>query len=164
MVLLKQPRVYLPIVFLLIIVVATYAFVFLNRSQISSRLLAPQTPSSAPIKQIPSGKQVYNVSTGAKVAGPKIQQVTLDPQTPAADQSQTVTMTITNDTPITEGIVTLQTDTKEQIRVLKLISGTKTDGTWQVTWKFADTYDRNYAILFDIKSPSGEYKNGMRLR
>lgn len=122
------------------------------------------TPTPRPIKELPGGKQVYNVSNGPKVIGPKIQQITLDPQTPSLEATQTVTIKVKNDSPVTEAIAYVQTDNKELRHIMNLIQGTTTDGTWQASWKMSDTYNYTYYIRFDLKSATGEYNDGIRLR
>ncbi len=123
-----------------------------------------KTPTSRPIKDIPGGKQVYNVSNGPKVVGPKIQQITLDPQIPSPKDTQTVTITVKHDSPVTEATAYVETDNTVSKYPMKLIQGTTTDGTWQGSWKINDTYNYNYYIRFDLKSATGEYNNGIRLR
>lgn len=181
---LKQPKVYIPVAVFVLLYIALNVWVFFYgtemfgkkagnaletvsfaRPQVSSPTPKPTlTPTPRPIKELPGGKQVYNVSSGPKVIGPKIQQITLDPQTPSPQETQTVTIKVKHDSPVTEAVAYVQTDNKELNYAMKLIEGTTTDGTWQASWKMADTYNYNYYIRFDLKSATGEYNDGIRLR
>lgn len=122
------------------------------------------TPDLRPIKEIPDGRQVYNVSHGNNVVGPKIQKIIIDPQTPAPKEKQTVTIVITNDSPLTEATAYIKTDNREVGHRLALIEGNLNNGTWSASWRITDTYDHTYSIRFDLKSPTGEYNNGMVFR
>ncbi|MBU1326794.1 DUF11 domain-containing protein [Patescibacteria group bacterium] len=171
---LKQPKVFVPLSIFLIIYIALNVWVFsygtktwggwFDKAPPAPAAPPTPTPTPSPIKDIPGGKQVYNVSNGDKVVGPKISQITLDPQTPTPDETQTVTIKVKNDSPVTETSVYIQTDNNELKHVLKLIEGTATDGTWQGSWKITDTYNYNYYFRFNLISATGEYNDGPRLR
>jgi hypothetical protein len=165
--LLKQPRVYIPIAILFFVAVGVNAFVFFKGPKLFSQMfsLTPTpTPDLRPIKEIPSGRQIYNVSNGSNVVGPKMQKIILDPQTPTPQEKQTVTITVKNNSPLTEAMAYIKTDNRELGYPLTLIEGTKTDSTWQGSWKISDTYDHTYSIRFDLKSSTGEYNDSIVLR
>lgn len=175
-----KSKVYIPLAIFLLVYIGANVFVYFNRKLFTQRvttfiqslkksppsLASPPTPTPTPrpIKEIPGGKQVYEVSSGKKVVGPKIQEITIDPQTPTSKETQTVTITVKNDSPVTEAIVYIQTDNKELRHVLKLIGGTATDGTWSASWRMTDTYNYNYYFRFNLKSATGDYNDGPRLR
>jgi hypothetical protein len=164
--LLKRPIIYLPLVLLFVLAVGVNLFSFINKDKLTSQnnTAVTPTPTPGPIKSISSGKQIYNVSHGSAVKGPKIQQVTIDPQTPAPKEKQTVTLVIKNDSPLTEAVVYIQTDNRELSFPLKLIEGNTQNGTWQGTWGISDTYNYTYYLRFNLKSPTGDYNSGIRLR
>lgn len=177
---LKRPKVYIPLAILFCLYIGINVFVYFYSSNVFNletfarfpflnTFMQPTesptpTPTPRPIRAIPGGKQVYTVSNGSDVAGPKIQEVTIDPQTPKSSETQTVTITVKNDSPVTEATAIIQTDHNQYKNSLKLISGTATNGIWQGSWSITDTYNYTYAILFDLKSSTGEYNNGMRFR
>jgi hypothetical protein len=122
------------------------------------------TSTPRPIKSLPGGKQIYNFSHGAGVIGPKLQQVVVDPLTPGVGETQAVTITIKHDSPVTEASVVLLTDIQTTVYPLTLIAGTTTDGTWQGSWKIPETYNYNYYLKFSLKSATGNYNDGLKLR
>lgn len=129
------------------------------------------TPSAAkPVKTvcpnyaIPKGAHTYLTSYGPGVTGPKRQTTTFDPLDPAVGQNQTVTVVLKNDSPVTDATATFFSDTTSQIAKFKLISGTTSEGTWQLTWKIKDSYNCQYLIKFNFVSSTGTYNGEMRIR
>jgi len=122
------------------------------------------SPSPRPIKDIGTGEQTFNFSHGSEVLGPKLGQVTLTPIDPKIGETQTITTTLKHDSPITLAKVNIQTDNNTTIKDLKLVAGTNTNGTWQATIKYKDSYDYNYYIKFNLQSTTGNYEGGLRLR
>jgi len=178
----KQPKVFIPLGIFVIFYIGLNIFIFRYSQEEAGKkffsnllkrfekreknIISVPTPipTPRPIKDIPGGKQVYNVSNGDKVIGPKIQQITIDPQTPTKDEMQTITITVKHDSPVTEATLYLQTDNKETKLPMHFIKGTKTDGTWETSGQIIDTYNYNYYFRFNLKSATGEYNDGPRLR
>jgi hypothetical protein len=127
-----------------------------------------ETPAVAPTKKpvyvLPSGTQTYTFSHGKKVVGPKLGKVTLDPLTPENNTVQKLTVTITNDSPVTSAQVTLITDSDQKTYPLQRTNGTNQDGTWTTEWNMIDTYEQNYRLKFDLKSSTGDYSGSMTFR
>jgi len=121
------------------------------------------TPPPRKIYPLPSGTQSWKFSHGPDVKGPKIQTATVDPLTPNTRDTQTVTVTIKNDTPVTAA-VTLYTDTMHKTFPMKLTTGTLTDGTWTANWKMEDTYNNTYHIDFTLDSASGNWTGALTFR
>ncbi len=124
---------------------------------------ANPAPTLPPYK-LPTGTQTYNFGHGKDVTGPKIQTLIINPLDPAKGASQTITLSIKHDSPVTSAVVTIATDNKETPLTLKLTGGTDKDGTWSGSYTVNDTYDRRYDIKFNIKSASGSYENVMHIR
>lgn len=120
-------------------------------------------PTTIPYK-LPTGSQTYRFSNGESVVGPKIQTLIINPLDPAKSGSQTITLTIKHDSPVTSAVVTIITDNNESPLILKLTNGTDTDGTWTGNWTVNDTYNKRYGIKFSLKSSTGNYNNVMFIR
>jgi len=157
-------------VLLLIFSIAAY---FLARNptmlqKITGSLTVAPTVTPIPTprysKPLPAGKQIYKISHGSGVKGPKLQEVTIEPLTPAVGETQTVTATIKHESPVTEASLILESDTQTNTFPLKLISGTTTDGTWQGSWQMPEAYLYNYFLKFSLKSATGDYNDGLKLR
>lgn len=121
------------------------------------------SPSPSPMFLAP-GIQTFYGSHSDDIAGPKAVKIVIDPIDPQPDQETTITVDITNDSDVTKAIAILVTDNDSQSLNLKLISGTKTDGTWQVKTKINDTYLYSYRLNFDLQSSSGNYQGGLTFR
>jgi hypothetical protein len=137
---------------------------FLGKLDDASQPKGTPVPTACPNYNIPSGKQNFNFSVGNSVAGPKIQTAVIDPLDPATGQRQTVTLTIKHSSPVTFAEATLLTDNTQQSSKFRRISGTDTDGTWQLSWQTKDTYKCRYAIQFDLQSSTGNYNEVMHIR
>ncbi len=121
------------------------------------------TPKPSP-KPLPTGKQVYYLSHGKNVKGPKIGQVTIDPLDPAVGETQVVTVKITHTSPVTSVKATLETDNMNKTYTFKRIDGTETDGTWQASWKMEDSYDYTYYLPFKLTSAVDIFEGGLTFR
>ncbi|MBU1327083.1 hypothetical protein KKB64_04230 [Patescibacteria group bacterium] len=172
---LKQPKVFIPLSIFLIIYIALNIWVYFSGTIGSWGRLdkappaptAPPTPTHRPPitpKPLPSGRQEYTLSHSSTVKGPKPLKVIVDPLTPDSNQTQTFTVTIKNDSPVTSAKVNVITDNKKVTYALTLISGTAQDGTWQGSWKLQDTYIYDYFLQFDFQSTTGNYIEGLRFR
>lgn len=120
-------------------------------------------PTPAP-RPLPSGKQIYNLSHGENVVGPKISQVIVDPLDPSVGGTQIVTIKITHTSPVIEAKATLETDNMSKTYTFERIGGVDTDGTWQASWKMEDSYDQNYYLSFKLTSETDTYEGGLTFR
>ena len=121
------------------------------------------TPTPTP-KPIPSGRQIYNISHGKDVKGPKMSQVIVDPLDPSVGGTQIVTVKIAYTSPITDVKATLETDNMNKTYTFKRIAGSDTDGTWQASWKMEDSYDYTYYLFFKLASEADTYEGGLTFR
>ena len=115
-------------------------------------------PKTSP-KPIGSGLQEFNFNHGNQVTGPKLIKVIVNPIDPQPGQTQTITATIKNDSPLTKANLIIETDHDITIQAMSL-----NKDTYQADIKLKDTYDYNYYIKFDLQSPTGNYSGGLRLR
>jgi hypothetical protein len=123
----------------------------------------PPAPTPAP-KPLPSGRQIYNLSHGENVNGPKISQVIIDPLDPSVGGTQIVIIKITHTSPVTKAEATLETDNMDKTYILDRVAGSDTDGTWQASWKTEDSYNRTYYLFFKLESEEDTYEGGLTFR
>lgn len=116
------------------------------------------------ILPLPKGFQSWDFQFGNGVKGPKIQTATIDTLTPPRGATQTLTLTIKNDSPVTSAMATLYTDNTSATYPLTLKKGTSTDGTWAGTWTINDTYNYIYHINIDLKSSTGGWTGALSFR
>ena len=121
------------------------------------------TPPPRKLYPLPTGTVTWAFSHGPDVTGPKIQTATIDPVTPNKGGTQTVTITVKHDSPVT-ATVTEFTDTTHQSFPMKLTAGTPTDGTWTASWKLNDTYNATYHIDFLLQSSTGNWSGALTFR
>lgn len=124
------------------------------------------TPSEPRIKtNLPKGTQTYTFSHGDKVTGPKPSTVTLDPLSTTLNQKQSVTITVTESSPVTSASVFLTTDTKKDIEhVLTKKTTPDNKDVWTGSWTVDDTTDQRYEARLYITNATGVYNNIMRFR
>lgn len=131
--------------------------------------LETQTPSPSPTpkpspKPIPSGKQIYNLSHGKNVIGPRISQVIIDPLDPSVGKTQVVTVKIAHTSPVASVKATLKTDNINKTYTFKHVAGSNTDGTWQASWIIEDSYDYTYYLFFRLTSEVDTFEGGLTFR
>lgn len=138
----------------------------------SIKNLVTPVPSSTPLSYIPrpsilplpTGFQTWSSSYGPAAKGPKVQKITADTLSPPKGSTQTITVTIKNDSPVTSVKATVYTDYKIEDHDLTLVSGTPTNGTWSGIWRLNDTYDYIYHINFVMSSQTGTSTSVLSLR
>jgi hypothetical protein len=110
------------------------------------------TPYLTTPPPIGHGTQVYNVSGGVEGL-PRITMVTLIPEDPEMNSSQTITVKASYTSPIQGVEVVLHTDDyKDTTYPLQLSSGTPTDGEWKGTWKVENPYNYIYRVTVKVKN------------
>ena len=170
------------LIFLLLVLLVVFSLIDfqLSEKQVSETLrkftynkteqsLETQTPFLSPTpkptpKPIPSGKQVYNLSHGENVKGPKMSQVIIDPLDPSAGITQVVTIKIAHTSPVTSVKATLETDNTDKTYTFERIAGSNTDGTWQASWIIEDSYDYTYYLSFKLASKVDTFEGGLTFR
>ena len=114
----------------------------------------PTGPTPSPtITDIFQGELSYSVGYSSDAKGPKTRQALFQPHAPKQGTEQTITVDVSHTAPVDSVEMTVQTDTKSHTVPMTMISGSKTDGKWQVKWKVDDTY--NYKFIFQFKAKSG---------
>lgn len=105
---------------------------------------------------LPTGKQVYNVSRGSGSKGPDIRQVTIDNFDPTKKQSQTYSIKISNNTPVTKVLLTVTTDYQTTPYEATLKEGKSTDGVWEAVVPVTDSHDYIYRIMVEAEDSKEE--------
>ncbi len=145
-------------------------WIFQNRSLRSPRPKKAPTVSSLPTptptptpQQIYRGRATYRVSQGSKV-GPRITEVTFDPHDPKKAEVQTVDVKVAHTQPVSSVSIHLYTDQQEKDLVLKLVSGTAQNGTWQTAWNVDNTVLYRYMYTITAQAADGASKVDVTLR
>jgi hypothetical protein len=113
---------------------------------------------------LPKGFQSWQFSHGDEVKGPKIKTATIDTLTPPMGGSQTLTLTIKSDSPVTNATATVHTDSTSQNYPLELNKGSTTDGTWIGIWRINDSHDCVYHISFVLENQSESWTGALTFR
>jgi hypothetical protein len=109
---------------------------------------------SMPLKK---GEEIYNISQGAGITGPKIAKLYLNPLDLKKGQKQTLKVQIIDDDPIVTVSVTVEGDEKTtQLPPLVLTEGTASSGWWQTEWTLDDPVDYRYIITIEATSQAGQ--------
>lgn len=124
------------------------------------------TPSEPRLlTKLPKGTQTYTFSHGDKVTGPKPSTVTMDPLSTTLNEKQSITITISDSSPVTSASVFLTTDTKKDVEhVLSKKTTQDKKDVWTGSWTVEDTNDQRYEARLYITNATGVYDNTMRFR
>lgn len=119
------------------------------------------TPSSQasiprpPVLPLPTGFQSWDVQYGNGATGPKVKTATVDTLVPPKGATQTSTLIVTNDSPVTRVYAIVYTDNTNKQYDMKLAQGSSTNGTWSGIWPISDSYDYTYHINYFMQSSTG---------
>lgn len=179
----SNTRLYILVFVLVLTIVAAFSVFFFDpivskaffsgfTTRFSKPTPTPTMEASAPtpseprlLTKLPQGSQTYTFSHGDKVKGPKPATVTLDPLSTTLNQKQSITITVTESSPVTKASVFLTTDTKKEVEhVLTKKNTTDKKDTWTGSWTVDDTIDQRYEARLYITSSDGVYDNTMRFR
>jgi hypothetical protein len=128
---------------------------------------ATPSPTSTPTPipyVLPKGAQTYTFSHGSEVKGPKIQSVTISPLDPKEGATQTITLTLESDTPVTSTLLTITTDNQETELQLERKDGDELKGTYATSWKISDTYASKYSFHYVLKNQNDTFDSMMDIR
>ena len=135
---------------------------FNNLGQLSNKSQSSTSQTAA--YKLPSGSQTYRFSHGSEVKGPKISTVVIDPLDPQNGATQTITLDLESESPVTKVTIVIVTDKQEKNIDLKLIEGDSKKGKYGAAWQVNDTYDTKYAIRYDLRSETATYDETMFIR
>lgn len=113
---------------------------------------------------LPTGKQVYNVSRGSGSRGPAIERVTIDPFDPMKGQSQTYSVKISNNTPVTKVLLTVTTDYQTTPYDAILKEGKSTAGVWEAVVPATDSRDYVYRAMIEAADAKEESSVTLTIR
>lgn len=112
----------------------------------------PFKPSPIPLAP---GRQVYSIS-GGKTGAPRMTQATIDPLDVEEGQLQTFEVkAFDEESEITKITATVVTDNSQETYSLKLSDGTAQEGTWNGSWRIADTFLYNYQLVLTVTNQNG---------
>jgi hypothetical protein len=94
----------------------------------------------------PKDDNYFRVSSVA-TSGPMFQQGYLVPFFPSAGETQTMSLIVSDASPITSVTVTEVMDTQTVLHQLKLTEGDARHGLWKGSWEVSDTHNNVYNII-----------------
>lgn len=109
---------------------------------------------------LPKGTQVYSVSHGDSVKGPRMSQVTYSPLSIDLGDKQIIKISFPNDQVVSSGVLFITTDNLENQKVT-LKKSDQADNSWSAEWVSNDTASRRYNVRIYIVGPNGTYDNTM---
>lgn len=160
----KQRMIYFGVSLIVFLFVFIIAMNGLRTQPLQPSVLSPTpTPTLTPTpipRPIPTGKKTFSVSSGKKT-GPLLGNGVIDPYDPKLESPQTISISVASNKPVTTAKLTMETDTKSQEVLMKLASGTTTDGIWEGTWTVDDTYLYTYNAT--ITATDGQETNSVKI-
>lgn len=110
--------------------------------------------------RLPSGDQLYNISHGDEVEGPRAEKIEYSPLAFEPNKLQTITVTFPDKEEVSSGVIFITTDRLENQKVtLKKLDDSKNE--WQGEWVPTDTINTRYNARLYFVGSSGTYSNVM---
>lgn len=114
---------------------------------------------SVVIYNLPGGEQIYNVSHGEDVAGPKMSQIIYTPLSFKQGETQKIKIIFSEKEVVGSVVVFITTDSKENQKV-SFTKDSKTN-TWVGEWTPEDSIKTRYSVKIVAVGAAGEYNNTM---
>lgn len=105
--------------------------------------------------KLPEGEQVYNITHGNEVKGPKASQISYKPLSIIRGKKQTITVTFPATEVVSSAIIFLTTDNLEDQKLV--LEQVKKTNTWSGSWIVTDTINKRYSARLFFVGPSGTY-------
>lgn len=112
--------------------------------------------NSVPYK-LPPGEQVYNISHGDKVVGPRAGKISYNPLSIVSGQSQTITVTFPQTEKVSSAVIFIDTDNLEKQKLTLQKTNDGSSNIWTGTWTPVDTINNRYRVRFYFVGSSGTY-------
>lgn len=110
--------------------------------------------------KLPEGEQVYNISHGEEVKGPKAEKISYNPLVITPGKDQTITITFPSSETVSSGVIFVTTDNLEKQKLtLKRVD--QKSNTWSGTWTPSDTANKRFSATLYLLGPTGTYNNTM---
>jgi len=109
---------------------------------------------STPVLILPSGKQTYT-SQRAEGATSGVTSITYDPLDPKQGSKQTISLDVESLEELESVTITINSDTKSNVHVLKLIGQNENKSTWSTTFTINDSYQNIYNLNIETLTKSG---------
>lgn len=117
------------------------------------------------VKPLPDGPQTYLISQHESVVGPRLQQVTFDPQDPKPSELMTITADIASTPPMLKGQVRIHTDQDPTRWInLTLIEGDASEGVWTATVEVNDPHDYSFSAEFKLQNSEETWHDSLVFR
>ncbi len=123
------------------------------------------TPSPTPTPYpLPQGKQEYKISHSKSILGPKVTNVSIDPFDPKVGEKQEYILHVLHNAPLSNVLLSLQTDNKIATISLEKKEETEKESTWRTTIVTDDTHLYVYYAQFILRQNGQEYAAGLTFR
>lgn len=146
-------------VFAINVVLYGYSHTWFSKKEITDSAPIPAyhpEPTATPTpRPIPHGKKGFTVSSGKKT-GPQFSRGVIDPYDPASGEKQIISVSLASTSPVSNITATVKSDHKEVSVPFVLIEGIGTDGRWEGTIVYSDTYFYTYNVKLVAKDEAGE--------
>ena len=164
-----KPLYLITLIIAVLALLGAFGLKYFTSSPIPKITTTSNTPTPTPTVTksriiLPSGEQIYTFSHGDLVVGPKIKTATINSLVPNTGDTQTISVVIKHNSPVTSAQATVNMDNFSQTYPLKLVTGTSSDGTWEGSWPVESTYETQYSIKFKLTSDTGDYNGGLTFR
>lgn len=131
-----------------------------NSKTQENNTVTPKVENLVTSYKLPEGEQVYNVSHGKEVVGPKAKQVSFSPLSINPGDKQTIKLVFPKDEQVSSGVIFVTTDNKENQKI-NLTKTDKNKDEWVGSWTVDDTISKRYNIRLYLVGPAGTYNNVM---
>ncbi|MFH0749713.1 MAG: hypothetical protein V1917_02235 [Candidatus Gottesmanbacteria bacterium] len=154
----------LTILIIILVILSAGTYFYARRATMTknlSRAPAP-TPTPTPTRLVPDNgmKGTYNVSTSQKT-GPRVTKVVFDPLNAQKNKPFTITVHVTNESPVQKVTGTLKMDNSIQNLSFERISRTDTNEMWQTTFSaLPDSILYNYLCNVTAFAENGTGEGG----
>lgn len=146
-------------VFVMNVALYGYSHKWFSKKEIASSAPLPvyrPEPTATPTpRPIPHGKKGFTVSSGKKT-GPQFSRGNIDPYDPPIGGKQIISVLLKSVSPVQSLTGTSKSDTKETTVLLTRVEGSDTDGRWEGTIQYSDTYFYTYNLKLVAKDEKGE--------
>jgi len=107
--------------------------------------------------KLPAGEQVYNLSHGDKVVGPRAGKISYNPLPIVPDRPQTITVTFPQTEKVSSAVIFIDTDNFEGQKLNLQKTNDSASNIWAGTWTPKDTNHNRYRVRFYFVGPAGTY-------
>lgn len=142
----------------------TYSNYFSKKDKVinqtnSITLNAKNSDKNEVLYTLPKGEQIYSISHGKNVSGPKASQIIFNPLAYEIGQSQKVKIIFPESENVNSVVLYINTDNHENQKLI--LSKDPKANTWTGEWIPSDTIKSRYSVKITATGLAGEYINTM---